>query len=34
LLVGVVSKEMELGLQSLLAANGYGFYGWKKQWDC
>jgi uncharacterized phiE125 gp8 family phage protein len=25
--VGVVSKEMELGLQSLLAANGYGFYG-------
>jgi uncharacterized phiE125 gp8 family phage protein len=27
LLVGVVSKEMELGLQSLLAANGYGFYG-------
>jgi uncharacterized phiE125 gp8 family phage protein len=27
ILVGVVSKEMELGLQSLLAANGYGFYG-------
>jgi len=27
LMVGVVSKEMEIGLQSLLAANGYGFYG-------
>lgn len=27
LMVGVVSKEMEIGIQSLLAANGYGFYG-------
>lgn len=27
LIIGTISQEMEIGLQSLLAANGYGFYG-------
>lgn len=27
ILIGTISKEIEFGLQSLLASNGYGFYG-------
>lgn len=27
LIIGTISQEMELGLQSLINANGYGFYG-------
>jgi uncharacterized phiE125 gp8 family phage protein len=27
LVIGTISKEMEFGVQSLLNANGYGFYG-------